>query len=111
MSDAPKSAYELAMEKLRQQDRDRGEEGPSALTDAQKKAIAEIRRKAQARLAEMEILHTSERAKTLANPEVTPEAIEKMEENYALERRRVDEQMETEIRAARAGRERGKRKP
>ncbi len=53
---APKSAYELAMQRLRQKDAD-----PDAtarpLTDAQKAAIAEARQVYKARAAEREILH------------------------------------------------------
>ena len=46
-SDGPKSAYELAMERLRQKDREAGvEERP--LTDQQKAAIAEARQVYQA---------------------------------------------------------------
>jgi hypothetical protein len=53
---APKTAYELAMERLRQKDKDGGVvERP--LTDAQKKAIAEARRVFEAKVAEREILH------------------------------------------------------
>ena len=36
--DAPKSAYELAMEKLRRQDRDEGRDEPEPLSDDQKAA-------------------------------------------------------------------------
>ena len=57
MSDeAPKSAYELAMERLRRKDQEGGVvERP--LTDAQKAAIAEARRVYEAKVAEREILH------------------------------------------------------
>ena len=48
---APKSAYELAMARLRQKDVDAGiVEVP--LTDAQREAIAEARRVCEARIAE-----------------------------------------------------------
>ena len=54
--DGPKSAYELAMERLRQKDREAGvPERP--LSDAQKAKIAEIRSFYDAKLAEREILH------------------------------------------------------
>ena len=53
---APKTAYELAMERLRQKDKEGGIiERP--LTDEQKKAIAEARRVYEAKVAEREILH------------------------------------------------------
>ena len=52
MGDAPKSAYEIAMERLRLQDKERGEAAPSALTGEQKQAIAEVRARHHAKLAE-----------------------------------------------------------
>lgn len=57
-SDAPKSAYELAMERLRKKD---AEEGVSEkpLTDAQRAAIAEARSAYDARVAERKIMHQS----------------------------------------------------
>ena len=51
MAEGPKSAYELAMERLRQKDREAGvEERP--LSDEQKAAIADARQVYQARMAE-----------------------------------------------------------
>lgn len=56
-ADTPiKSAYELAMERLRTRDAEQGVE-QKPLTDEQKAAIEEIRRVYRARLAECEILH------------------------------------------------------
>jgi hypothetical protein len=52
----PRSAYELAMERLRQQDAVAGVER-LPVTDAQKAAIAEIRNFYESKLAELEILH------------------------------------------------------
>ena len=61
--DAPlKSAYELAMERLQAEDRERGVEESTPLTDEQKKAITELRGQAQAKQAETEILHDKELA-------------------------------------------------
>lgn len=58
MSDAPKSALELVMERLRKKDADAGvEERP--LTDAQRAAIAEARSVYEARAAERRIMHRS----------------------------------------------------
>lgn len=56
MSQTPKSSFELAMERLRQEDDEAGV-APSPLTDAQKTEIAETRRIYASRLAEREILH------------------------------------------------------
>ncbi len=58
-NDAPKSAVELAMERLRKKDADAGVvEHP--LTDAQRETIAEVRRVHEARVAERRIMHDSE---------------------------------------------------
>ena len=81
--DAPKSAYELAMERLRKKDREEGVE-ERALTAAQREAIAEARRVAEARLAEREILHAS---KMRAVPD--PEAREALEQEYRRDRDRI----------------------
>lgn len=61
---APKSAYELAMERLRKKD---AEEGVTEhhLTDAQKAAIAEARSVYEARVAELQILHRDKVLRTI----------------------------------------------
>lgn len=56
--DAPKSALELAMERLRRRDEETGVEERS-LSDEQKAEIAEIKRVYSAKIAEAEILHKS----------------------------------------------------
>ncbi len=82
-SDAPKSAYELAMERLRQKDREAGvEERP--LTDEQKAAIAEARQVYQARIAEHEILHRDALGKAQSREEV-----EKLDAELARDRDRL----------------------
>jgi hypothetical protein len=55
---APKSAYELAMEKLRKKDAEAGVE-EQVLTDAQREAIAEARSVYESRVAERRIMHQS----------------------------------------------------
>jgi hypothetical protein len=67
--DAPKSAYELAMERLRKKDKEQSvEERP--LTAKQKAAIAEARQFHQAKAAEREILHQAEMAAARTHEEV-----------------------------------------
>ena len=67
--DAPKSAYELAMERLRQKDKEASvEERP--LTEKQKAAIAEARQFHQAKSAEREILHQAAMAAARTHEEV-----------------------------------------
>ena len=62
MSDAPKSSFDLVMERLRKQDAEAGTE-QKPLTDAQRAAIAEVRRVHEAQVAERKIMHQS----TVAN--------------------------------------------
>lgn len=61
MSDAPKSALELALERLKKQDADAGVEQKS-LTDEQRAGIAEARSLYEARVAERRIMHQSQTA-------------------------------------------------
>ncbi len=63
-SDAPKSAYELAMERLRKKDAETGAV-EQKLTDAQKAAIAEARSIYEARVAERQILHRERVLRTM----------------------------------------------
>jgi hypothetical protein len=58
MSDAPKSALELVMERLKKKDAEAGvQETP--LTDAQREAITEARSLYESRVAERRIMHQS----------------------------------------------------
>ena len=63
MSDPPKSALDLVMERLRKKDAEAGvTEKP--LTDAQRTAIGEARSVYEARVAERKIMHQSAAMKT-----------------------------------------------
>lgn len=81
--DGPKSALELAMERLRKKDK---EDGASAapVSDKQKAAIAEARSVAEARLAEREILFKSKMAVIRE-----PDAREVIEQEYRRDRERI----------------------
>jgi len=93
--EAPKSAVELAMERLRKKDREEGvEERP--LSGEQRAAIAEIRRVYEARLAEREILHRSKLAQTLE-----PEARTAMEDDYRRDRERIASERDRKLEDAR----------
>jgi hypothetical protein len=81
--EAPKSAFELAMERLRKKDRDEGvEEQP--LTPEQRAAIAEARQVAEARLAEREILY-----KAAIRRVADPDTAATLEEEYRRDRERA----------------------
>ncbi len=94
-----KSAYELAMERLRRQDEAEGVEASKPLGDAQKERIAELRQEAKAKLAEMEILHR----KDLAAAGGDPEKVRDLEEKYRIDRSRVESRLESEIAKVRRG--------
>ena len=79
-----KSAYELALERMAE----RGIEPPreEALSPELRQKVAEVRQKAEAKIAELEILHRDGLRK------VTDFAArEKAEEEYQRERRRLEE--------------------
>jgi hypothetical protein len=88
---APKSAYELAMERLRAADEAAGATQASLDAD-QKTAIAEARQRATARLAEREILFKDTMRKTEG-----PEEREKTEREYQIDRQRINDDCEREI--------------
>ena len=67
--DAPKSAFELAMQRLQQKDKE-AKVDARPLTDAQKAAIAEVRQVFTAKSAEREILHRAALRKAGTREEV-----------------------------------------
>jgi rRNA maturation endonuclease Nob1 len=89
--DAPKSAYELAMERLRKKDADAGVETKPP-TDEQRQAIAEVRRVYEARLAEREILFQSDLRKIQ-----DPEAAQVLDEDYRRDRDRLNGERDRKI--------------
>jgi len=92
---APKSAYELAMERLRKKDEAAGiVQAP--LTDAQKAAIAEIRSLYGARLAQAE-LQFQDRLRATFDPAVH----EALEVEYRRERERLSAEMDAKVEKAR----------
>jgi len=93
MSDeqAPKSSYELAMERLRKKDAESGVEQRST-TPEQKEAIAEARRTAEARLAEREILHHSS-----IRGVVDPASLEELDFQYRRDRDHIQSDLERKI--------------
>lgn len=98
MSDAaPKSAYELAMERLRKKDEEAGIEH-KPITDDQRTAIAEIRNFYQAKLAEIEVLHQSQTVSI-----VDPEQQAAREQEYRRDRDRLTSERDNKIERARRG--------
>lgn len=96
--DEPKSAYELALERLKKKDREAGvEERP--VTDDQRARIAEIRKVYEAKLAEREILHQSAVRRTGGEPE----AVAQLEEEYRRDRERIGSERDRKIDGVRRG--------
>jgi len=95
--DAPKSAYELAMERLRKKDAEAGIE-QKPLTDAQRTAISEIRNFYDAKLAETELLHQGKMRVLMET-----EAREVAEQEYRRDRERLNDERDRKIEKARQG--------
>jgi hypothetical protein len=95
--DAPKSAFELAMERLKKKD---AEEGvvEHKLTDAQKADIAEARSIYEARVAERQILHRDKRLSTYDQA-----ALEVLEEEYRRDMERFAYDRDAKIKKIREG--------
>lgn len=92
---APKSAYELAMERLKKKDAEAGIER-QPVTDAQKAAIAEIRNFYEAKLAEIDVLHQG-KLRMMMDPEVRDVA----EQEFRRERERLTSERDAKIEKAR----------
>ena len=86
-----KSSYELAMERLRQKDREAGID-ERHVTDAQKAAIAEVRNFYDAKLAEAEVLHQSKMRATL-----DPAEREALAADYRRDRERLGSERDHRI--------------
>jgi len=93
--DAPKSALELAMERLREKDATGGGP-PSSITDEQKAAIAEARSLHSSRIAELEILHRS-KMQTVADPAERAAG----EADYRRELQRLHDDLDRNVRRIR----------
>jgi len=93
-----KSSFELAMDRLKAKDKSDGVAEATPLTKKQKERIAELRAEAQAKLAELEILHRKNVAGTS-----DPAAILKIEEHYAIDRGRAESHRDSEIEKVRRG--------
>ncbi len=99
---APKSAYELAMERLRQKDGEAGE-SHAPLDDDQKAEIAEVRRTYEAKLAQEEIMHKTSLMKVF-----DPAEREALGEEYRRIRARLNGERDEKLAAIRRrARERG----
>ena len=94
---APRSAYELAMERLRKKDAEAGI-AQQTLSEAQRAAIAEARNFYEAKIAEREVLHASDLARTF-----DPDARAALEQNYLRDRERLTSERDEKIERIRKG--------
>ena len=99
MADTPgiKSAYELAMERLRKKDQEAGVEHRPP-TDAQRAAIAETRNFYESKLAEQDVLHQSSVRRT-----DDPAALAALDEAYRRDRDRLVSERDAKIEKIRRG--------
>jgi len=91
-----KSAYELAMERLR-----KGEPDAPRLSDEQRKALAEVDARYRAKIAEREIMAQEEilKAEAAGKPEAAVQARERLQEEVSrleAERESVKERIRAE---------------
>ena len=93
----PKSAYELAMEKLKKKDAEAGIE-EQVLTDAQRAAIGDARSLHDSRVAERRILHESAMIGI-----VDPAEREERETEFRRDLERFASERDAKIRRIRAG--------
>jgi hypothetical protein len=91
-----KSAYELALERMERQGIERPRE--ESLTEEARQRMAEIRRNAEAKLAEIEILYRDR-----WNKGGDPGTRQQEEDDYVRERRRIEEDRDRKIEKLRAG--------
>jgi hypothetical protein len=92
-----KSAYELAMERLRREDKEAGIEH-RPLTDAQKASIAEIRSFYDAKIAERDVLHQSKLRRVF-----DPAERAALEEEFRRDRERFASERDAKVEKARRG--------
>jgi hypothetical protein len=93
----PRSAYDLAMERLRKKDEEAGVER-RPVTEAQKAAIAEIRNFYQAKLAEVDVLHQG-KVRALLDPAERAAR----DDEYRRDRERLSTERDAKIEKARRG--------
>ena len=83
-----KSAYELALERMEHQGIERPRE--DSLSEAEREQVAEARRRAEAKIAELEILHKGRSSND-------PAEREQAEKDFRYERQRIEEKRDREI--------------
>jgi len=97
VDEGPKSAYELAMERLRRKDREEGVvERP--ISEEVKAEMAEVRKICEAKLAEREILHRDALRKAQSHEEIA-----KLNDELAQDRERLTRDRDRKLAELRKG--------
>ena len=96
---APKSAIELAMERLRKKDADEGVT-TRALTDEEKAAIAEVRSLYDSKIAEQQILQDAALRRMYG---VDPAEVEEVERRFRREKERLASERDAKVEKIRRG--------
>jgi len=91
-----KSSYELALERLEREGIERPHE--ESLSDDARRQVADVRQQAEAKLAQLEIMHR-DRLRTLGDPA----ARHAEDEEYVRERRRIEDDRERKVGKIRTG--------
>lgn len=89
-----KSAWEKALEKLDDAGIDRPD--PSNLSDELRGQLSEVRKKAEARLAELQIMHT----KNLTTADSSE--YQEIEKNYQVDRERIEFRRDRDVKKLRS---------
>lgn len=89
-SDRMKTAYELALERLESQGIERPRQ--ESFSDETRREMEEVRKKAQGDLAQAEILHRKRLAGLF-----DPAARQQEQEDYALERKRIETERDRKL--------------
>ena len=96
---APKSSFELAMERLRKKDADAGVTA-RPMTDEQKRAIAEVRSLYDSKIAEQDILQQSAMNQMLS---ADPAELEEVGRRFRRERERLSSERDAKVEKIREG--------
>ena len=96
---APKSAIELAMERLRKKDADAGVT-TRTLTDEEKAAIAEVRSLYDSKIAEQQILQDAALRRMYG---VDPAEVEEVERRFRREKERLASERDAKVEKIRHG--------
>ncbi len=100
MGDRLKTAYELALERLKKKEAAGGTAGaPERLSQEQKERIADIRQEYRAKLAEKEILFSAQRREARGDLE----ALARLEDSHRRDRELLESRREARIQEVRSG--------